>query len=95
MLAAGDGLDSLRLVRVERFDAARLDWYDLRNMLLVAETVVRAGLARRESRGAHQREDFPNLDARWTVNQAVRLESDGLAIDAVPVPHDPARDAAQ
>ena len=41
------------------FDTARLDWFDLRNMLLVAETVATAALARTESRGAHQREDLP------------------------------------
>ena len=77
------------------FDAARLDWFDLRNMLLVAESVVRAGLARRESRGAHQREDFPNLDVRLPVNQMVRLETAGLAIDTVASAHCPARSAAQ
>src|SRR5262249_56963266 len=41
------------------FDLRRLDWFDLRNMLLVARTVATAALARTESRGAHQREDFP------------------------------------
>ena len=35
------------------------DWFELRNMLLVAEAVAQAALAREESRGAHQREDFP------------------------------------
>ena len=41
------------------FDMMRLDWFDLRNMLLVARTVTESALARTESRGAHQREDFP------------------------------------
>ena len=41
------------------FDLRRLEWFDLRNMLLVARTVAMAALARSESRGAHQREDFP------------------------------------
>ena len=36
-----------------------MDLHDLRNMRLVAECVTRAALARTESRGAHQREDFP------------------------------------
>ena len=56
------------------FDTARLDWFDLRTMLLVAETVVRAALARRESRGAHQREDFAQTDPEWALNQSVRME---------------------
>ncbi len=36
---------------------------DLRSLLPVAEAVVRSALERRESRGAHVREDFPEADA--------------------------------
>ena len=57
------------------FDMVRLDWFDLRNMLLVAECVVRAALSRQESRGAHQREDFPETEGRWALNQALSLTS--------------------
>ena len=46
------------------FDMRRLEWFDLRNMLLVARVVAEAALARRESRGAHQREDFPRYALR-------------------------------
>ena len=80
-----EGLGALPPGEGRRFDVERLDWFDARNMLLVAETVARAALARRESRGAHQREDFPTLDARWTVNQTLRLEGERLVIDRVPV----------
>ena len=59
------------------FDSTRLDWFDLRNMLLVAETVARSALARTESRGAHQREDYPEIDDNWAVNQSLRLEESG------------------
>ena len=54
-------------------DLARLDWFDLRQMLLVAECVVGAAAAREESRGAHQREDFPGQDPAWLANQTLRL----------------------
>ncbi len=37
------------------FDFRRLEWFDLRNMLLVARLIAEAALAREESRGAHQR----------------------------------------
>lgn len=56
-----------------RPDPARTDWFDLRNMLLNAEIVVLAALARTESRGAHQREDHPGLSERWAHSQHVRL----------------------
>jgi succinate dehydrogenase / fumarate reductase flavoprotein subunit len=36
---------------------------DLMNMLTVSEAVTRAALERRESRGAHFRDDYPDKDA--------------------------------
>ena len=38
---------------------------DLPNLLLVSEAVARAAARRRESRGAHFREDHPGKDERW------------------------------
>jgi succinate dehydrogenase / fumarate reductase, flavoprotein subunit len=66
------------------FDLRRLDWFDLRNMLLVARTVTQAALARSESRGAHQREDYPEMDPGWTMNQMARLRDGELALTAAP-----------
>ncbi len=71
---------------VDRFDAQRLDWLDLRNMLLVAETVTRAALLRTESRGAHQRDDHPGLEAGWALNQVVALQGGAITITRQPVP---------
>jgi succinate dehydrogenase/fumarate reductase flavoprotein subunit len=53
------------------------DWFELRASLTAAEAVARAALARQESRGAHQREDFPDTDPAWARNQAVALASNG------------------
>src|SRR5438067_7900738 len=47
------------------FDLQRLEWFDLRNMLSVARAVARSALQRTESRGAHQREDFPQMLPQW------------------------------
>ncbi|HMF76414.1 MAG TPA: fumarate reductase/succinate dehydrogenase flavoprotein subunit [Bryobacteraceae bacterium] len=38
---------------------------DLANLLNVSETITRAALLRKESRGAQFREDFPNKDTEW------------------------------
>jgi succinate dehydrogenase/fumarate reductase flavoprotein subunit len=75
------------------FDMARLDWFDLRNMLLVAHSVAKAALARTESRGAHQREDFPGMLTQWHVNQVARLS--GKAVTLTSVPAAPIAQAAQ
>jgi succinate dehydrogenase/fumarate reductase flavoprotein subunit len=56
-------------------DPAWLDWTDLRNMRLVASSVTQAALAREESRGAHQREDFPHASEAWTRRQRVVLRN--------------------
>jgi succinate dehydrogenase/fumarate reductase flavoprotein subunit len=76
------------------FDSARLDWFDLRNMLLVAETVVLAALTRRESRGAHQREDHSDADSRWLVHQTTRLDGGQLVLEAVARGHSAQRETA-
>jgi succinate dehydrogenase / fumarate reductase flavoprotein subunit len=67
------------------YDPARIDWFDLRNMLLVARSVVAAADGRRESRGAHQRKDFPGLLEEWTLNQFVSLDDGRLAIEQGPL----------
>jgi succinate dehydrogenase/fumarate reductase flavoprotein subunit len=67
------------------FDMQRIDWLDLRNMLLVARIVAEAALRRTESRGAHQREDFPGLVSDWQVNQMVRLDGDALIVTSTPL----------
>jgi succinate dehydrogenase/fumarate reductase flavoprotein subunit len=61
-------------------DLARLDWFDLRQGLLVAEAIIRSAQARQESRGAHQREDFPGMDEAWTVNQTLQLRDGALQL---------------
>jgi succinate dehydrogenase/fumarate reductase flavoprotein subunit len=64
----------------DRFDMARLDWFDLRNMLMVARVVAETALARQETRGAQQREDFPETSAEWALNQVVSLRGGDLHI---------------
>ena len=68
----------------KRFDMQRMDWFDLRNMLLVARVVAETALARTESRGAQQREDYPRLSADWAVNQTVKLAGARVALSGGP-----------
>ncbi len=48
------------------------DFLDLNNMIVCAEATIRAALARKESRGAHFRSDFPNTSQNWLGNLACR-----------------------
>jgi succinate dehydrogenase / fumarate reductase flavoprotein subunit len=68
------------------YDTALADWLDLETMTRVGECVSAAALARTESRGAHQREDYPAMDAAWRVNQLLTLAGGGLRIECRPVP---------
>jgi succinate dehydrogenase/fumarate reductase flavoprotein subunit len=68
----------LRALYVGKQDSYNLDlqdWYELRAMLTTAEAVVSSALARPESRGAHQREDFPNSDPVFVKNQVLELKA--------------------
>ena len=62
------------------YNQARLDWFDLRAMLLVAEAVARSALAREESRGAHQRDDHPGSKAVWSFHQTVALSGQQMIL---------------
>jgi succinate dehydrogenase / fumarate reductase, flavoprotein subunit len=66
------------------FDLQRLEWLDLRNMLAVAHAVTATALARTESRGAHQREDFQTMLPQWQMHQTVRLHDGELKISGAP-----------
>ena len=54
---------------------------------LAAEATLLGALARRESQGAHQRRDFPELSSELRVNFQARVDAAGhLRIDAPTVP---------
>jgi succinate dehydrogenase / fumarate reductase flavoprotein subunit len=53
---------------------------DLHNLLDVSEAIAKSAIERRESRGGHFREDYPDKAAEFgTVNIAVRRGDDGSA----------------
>jgi succinate dehydrogenase / fumarate reductase flavoprotein subunit len=64
---------------------------DLHNMLLVSESVARAALERKESRGGHTRDDYPMTDNTFwgKLNLIVELGPDGhpgIRQQPLPVP---------
>ncbi|HET7803611.1 MAG TPA: FAD-binding protein [Pseudolabrys sp.] len=68
----------------KRFDMRRLDWFDLRNMLLAGRVVAEAALARSETRGAQQREDYPRLSPDWAFSQIARLQGARIELSGGP-----------
>jgi succinate dehydrogenase/fumarate reductase flavoprotein subunit len=66
------------------FDMRRIDWLDLRNMLLVARAVTEAAIARTETRGAQQREDHPHTSPEWAINQFVELRDGRVVLSGTP-----------
>jgi succinate dehydrogenase / fumarate reductase flavoprotein subunit len=61
---------------------------DLANLLTISEAIARAALARKESRGAHFRDDFPAKDEAFSaVNFLLQMGPDGeMQIERVPHP---------
>ena len=60
---------------------------ELKSLLTVSEAVARSALLREESRGAHSRIDFPNLDPAWgSKNNIVRREGETMKLrqDSLP-----------
>jgi succinate dehydrogenase / fumarate reductase flavoprotein subunit len=99
MLKALEGLaalrDRARHVRVTGNREYNPGWHtalDLHNLLTVSEAITRCGLARKESRGGHFRDDFPNKVERFgKVNLVVRRGPDGrMQLEEVPIPEMPA-----
>jgi succinate dehydrogenase / fumarate reductase flavoprotein subunit len=59
---------------------------DLRASLVTAEATLRGALERSETRGAHNRSDFPELDPSLKVNLEIARKGDSLEVTRSPVP---------
>jgi len=61
---------------------------DLQNLLTVSEAIARSAIERKESRGGHFREDFPDKVAEYaTFNIVTRRKPDGsMEVRRVPLP---------
>jgi succinate dehydrogenase / fumarate reductase flavoprotein subunit len=57
--------------------------HDLHSMLINAEALIRSGLERKESRGAHARSDFPKTDDELSaINYVVEKTPVGMQVEA-------------
>jgi succinate dehydrogenase / fumarate reductase, flavoprotein subunit len=85
LAAMREALPALAIAPGRAFNPTLADWFELRAGLLAADAVTQAALRREESRGAHQREDFPEASPAWARRQRVALRPDGsLLIEPSP-----------
>jgi succinate dehydrogenase / fumarate reductase flavoprotein subunit len=61
---------------------------DVRNLLSVSEAITRSAIERRESRGGHFREDYPDKVAEYgTFNiMTKQMPGAGMLVSRVPIP---------
>jgi succinate dehydrogenase / fumarate reductase flavoprotein subunit len=79
-------------VRVEGSRLFNPGWHlsrDLKSMLMVSEAVALSALARKESRGAHSRIDYPNLDEQVWGKQHNLISRDGDKMKLQQIPVEP------
>ncbi|MBI3920471.1 MAG: L-aspartate oxidase [Armatimonadetes bacterium] len=84
LVGALDQID--RMAEVVHQLPARPETWELANMVLLSRLIAFAALVRTESRGAHQREDFPKVDdVHWKKHAALhRRTGDGVTIEDDP-----------
>ena len=58
------------------FNKNLLDALEIENMLTVASLVTQSAILRRESRGSHYREDYPERDERWNRSIVLNKNKD-------------------
>lgn len=72
--------------REPQYNPGWVEALQFRNSLAVLEAILRGALERRESRGAHFRQDFREPDDRWLMNTVTSAAADGaLEVRTAPV----------
>ena len=74
-------------VRIDQYNCEDLALiFDLQSSLFSAKATIVSALQRNESRGAHQRSDFPSIDPLFKFNCVVSMDDDNnLKISKVPL----------
>ena len=79
------GLDAVGVAGDPSMNTAWQDWLSVRNQALAARLIASSAAARRESRGAHYRRDFPAPSPEPLFTIRVRRGEDGPVITTAPV----------
>ncbi len=92
VLRSGEGLEeakaALAALGEQASDKPGADAWEATNLHLLASGIVSAALARRETRGSHWREDFPEPNDAWLGHVLVSAGSAGLQAVFEPDAHD-------
>jgi succinate dehydrogenase/fumarate reductase flavoprotein subunit len=75
----------VRAPETRHFNLGWVEAIEVPYMLDVAEMMAMSALFRRESRGGHFREDFPETDLKWLKHTRVKKTGIVMEVDTVPV----------
>lgn len=79
-------LPRMQAPAITRFNTALVDTIEVSDMVDVAEMIVRSALSRKESRGAHFMEDYPERDDKnWLKHTSVICENNEIIIGTTPI----------
>lgn len=84
-----DSVPNLALTaKMERYNLEWIDALEVRNMLDASEMATRAALMRTESRGLHERADYPGDDPGWFKHVIIKKDNDRMGLSTKPVSFD-------
>jgi succinate dehydrogenase/fumarate reductase flavoprotein subunit len=75
----------LRAPDIRHFNLGWVEAMEVPYMLDVAEMMAMSALFRRESRGGHFREDYPETDPQWLKHTRVKKRGDSIEVATAPV----------
>lgn len=91
LLRAKNELDEIQTTQIDNLFLGTNDTMEkigklieVRNMFTLARLMVQAALMRTESRGAHQRQDYPEIDPAWEKHIIFRKSLTGPEVQVVP-----------